>query len=110
LRANLGSRDARKRTNLYGGYAQVGYFFNELFDCFPEPLELAFRYAYVREPYAADRRVNNDRQEFTAGANWLFAGHNNKLILDYSHLTLDDDVLRKNISDDRVRLQWDVSF
>jgi phosphate-selective porin OprO/OprP len=104
--SNVGSH----QTDFYGGYAQVGYFFSEICDWFPEPLEFVFRYAHVREPNQLDRLVENDRQEFTAGANWFFAGHNNKLTLDFSHLTLDDDVLRRNVSDERVRLQWDVSF
>lgn len=98
------------RNDFWGGYVQAGYFFSEILDAFPEELELAFRYARVREPNATDRFVLNTRQEFTAGANWFFAGHNNKLTLDYSHLTLDDDVLSRHVSDDRVRLQWDVSF
>ena len=76
----------------------------------PEELELAFRYAIVREPNETDRLYKNTRQEFTAAANWFFSGHDNKLTLDYSHLTLDDDVLSRNVSDDRVRLQWDISF
>jgi hypothetical protein len=102
--------DARNDSNFWGLYAQTGYFFSEVFDFVPEELELAFRYAIVREPNETDRLYKNTRQEFTAAANWFFAGHNNKLTLDYSHLTLDDDVLSRNVSDDRVRLQWDVSF
>jgi len=105
------------RTDFYGGYIQAGYFFSELLDVFPEELELAFRYAYVREPNEARQTVtvanrfrDNVRQEFTAGANWFFSGHNNKITVDYSHLTLDDDVVSRNVSDDRVRIQWDVSF
>ena len=108
---------ALHRNDLYGGYAQAGYFFSEVFDEFPEELELAFRYAYVREPnrplaagLPSDRNEENIRQEFTAGANWFFSGHNNKISLDYSHLTLKDDVLSRNVSDDRVRVQWDISF
>ncbi len=104
------TNDPNHESDLYGLYAQTGYFFNELFDCFPEPLELAFRYAWVREPNEVDRLVENHRQEFTAGANWFFAGHNNKLTLDYSFLTLDDDVLSRDVSDHRVRFQWDISF
>jgi hypothetical protein len=38
------------------------------------------------------------------------AGHNNKITLDYSYLTLDDDVLGQDKSTSRVRLQWDISF
>ncbi len=107
---SLNTSDARHENDFYGGYVQAGYFFNEIFDFVTKELELAFRSAYVREPNEIDRLVDNDRQEFTAAANWFFSGHNNKLTLDYSHLTLDDDVLARNVSDDRVRLQWDVSF
>ena len=35
---------------------------------------------------------------------------NNKITLDYSYLTLDDDLLGTDVSDGRVRLQWDISF
>jgi len=105
------------RSDFYGGYVQAGYFLSEVIDSFPEELELAFRYAYVREPNEArqdtsvgSRFRDNVRQEFTAGANWFFSGHNNKITVDYSHLTLDDDVVARNVSDDRVRIQWDVSF
>jgi phosphate-selective porin OprO/OprP len=102
--------DPRNDSNFWGLYAQTGYFFNELFPVVPKQLELAFRYAIVREPNETDILKKNTRQEFTAAANWFIAGHNNKLTLDYSHLTLDDDVLNRNVSDDRVRLQWDISF
>ena len=54
--------------------------------------------------------MDNDRQEFTLGANWFFNGHNNKLTLDYSYLTLDDGAAGLDESGSRVRLQWDISF
>jgi len=38
-------------------------------------------------------------------ANYFFAGHRNKVTLDYSHLTQPGFT-----PEDRVRLQWDVSF
>ncbi len=104
------SSSSLRDSDLFGGYAQAGYFFNEMFDCVPEELELAFRYAYVREPNEVNLRKNNKRREYTAGANWFFAGHNNKLTLDYSYLTLNDSVLSRNVSDHRTRLQWDISF
>ena len=50
------------------------------------------------------------RQEFTIGANWFFNGHNNKLTLDYSYLTIDDGALGLDDDGSRVRLQWDISF
>jgi len=102
--------DARYESDFYGLYAQTGYFFNGLFEFVPEELELAFRYAFVREPNEIDRLEENFRQEYTVAANWFFSGHNNKITLDYSYLTLDDDVLARNVSDNRVRLQWDISF
>jgi len=98
------------KNDLTGGYVQAGYFFSHIFPSFPAPLELAIRYANVNEPNAVDRRVDNEREEYTLGANWFFNGHNNKLTLDYSHLTLDDGLLGVNDSENRVRLQWDVSF
>jgi hypothetical protein len=71
-------------------------------------LEVAFRYAFV-DPNV---NVKNDKlQEFTTAINWFFAGHANKLTLDGSWLTLDQP---RSIGGDqheqRVRLQWEVSF
>jgi hypothetical protein len=110
LDRNLSNGDPDHKTNLYGLYAQTGYFFNEIFEAVPEELELAFRYAFVREPNKDDRQEENFRQEYTVAANWFFAGHNNKITVDYSYLTLDDDVRRANVADHRMRLQWDISF
>ncbi len=101
---------ARTKNDLVGAYAQAGYFFHYLLPVVPAPLELAFRYAFVDEPNRFDRALDNHREEYTVGANWFFAGHNNKLTLDYSHLKLEDAFLNRNVSDDRVRFQWDVSF
>jgi hypothetical protein len=52
----------------------------------------------------------NNRQEYTGAINYFINGHNNKVTLDFSHLTLEDAFLNKNIADQRVRMQWDVSF
>ena len=98
------------RNELTGGYVQAGYFFHHVMPEFPEPLELAIRYAYVDEPNAVDRLLENRREELTVGANWFFAGHNNKLTLDYSWLDIEDSLLFMEESDNRLRLQWDVSF
>ena len=54
--------------------------------------------------------VYNEREEFTLGANWFFNGHSNKITLDVSHLIIDDGFLSTKDSENRVRLQWDVSF
>ena len=81
-----------------------------MFPSVPAPLELAVRYAYVDEPNALNLAFENEREEFTIGANWFFKGHNNKLTLDYSRLKLDDSILNQNESENRLRFQWDVSF
>lgn len=95
---------------LTGGYVQAGYFFSNLIPNFPAPLELAVRYAFVDEPNASSRILENERREFTVGANWFFNGHNNKVTMDFSRLTLDDAFFAQDESDNRLRLQWDVSF
>ncbi len=98
------------KSDLTGGYIQSGYFFHNLFPSIPKPLEFAIRYAFVDEPNALDPRAENERQELTLAANWFFSGHNNKLTLDFSRLRLEDDVLNRRESENRARLQWDVSF
>ena len=76
-----------------------------------EGVELAFRYAYVIESLSAGDNINrNRREEFTVGINWFLAGHNNKVTIDYSYLTLKDFATMMDYSDNRVRLQWDISF
>ncbi len=97
-------------SDLTGGYVQAGYFFHELLPSIPKELEFAARYAFVNEPNSGNIAIDNTREEFTLGANWFFAGHNNKVTLDYSHLTLDDGVANRDVNDDRFRVQWDVSF
>ena len=97
-------------SDLTGGYAQAGYFFHHLIPAIPKNLELAARYAFVNEPNSGNIAIDNTREEYTIGANWFFAGHNNKITADYSHLTLDDGVANREVNDDRFRVQWDVSF
>ena len=100
------------KTNMFGGYAMAGYFPHYLISAVPKPLEVAFRYSHV------DSNVSEPgdfREEYTVGFNWFFAGHRNKLTLDVSHLTLsaldpNPMVEDKTLSEQRVRLQWDVSF
>ncbi len=95
-------------TKLFGGYLQAGYFPHGLISAVPKPLEIAFRYSHV-DPNTD--RGGDRRQEFTTGLNWFFAGHRNKLTLDASHLTLENETPGlKAYAEQRVRLQWDVSF
>ncbi len=101
---------APSKTNLMGTYINVGYFFHYLIPVVPKPLEMAFRYAFV-DPNVS---VSGDKQqEFTGVINWFFAGHRNKLTADYSYLTLDQPGTTDQgnaLTENRVRLQWDVSF
>ena len=103
-------RSLNTESYMTGFYIQSGYFFNNMFESFPAPLELAARYAFVSEPNKSDRSVYNEREEYTLGANWFFSGHNNKVTVDFSRLTLDDGLLGSNHSDNRFRIQWDVSY
>ena len=106
---NLGA--SGRRSELYGYYTQFGYFFNEIYPSFPEELELAVRYAWLEEPNGNDISLDNEREEATVAANWFFNGHNNKLTLDYSYLTLNEnDFFGGDATGSRVRLQWDISF
>jgi phosphate-selective porin len=97
-----------KKTNLMGSYAQIGYFPHYLISAIPKPLEVAFRYAFV-DPNVSEK--NDKLQEFTTAINWFFAGHANKLTLDGSWLTLDQpSSVGEDQHEQRVRLQWDISF
>ncbi|GJL59620.1 MAG: hypothetical protein NPIRA03_24770 [Nitrospirales bacterium] len=94
------------KTNMMGSYSQIGYFPHGLIPAVPQPLEIAFRYAFVDPNISAP---NDRRQEYTTAINWFFAGHRNKITLDGSWLTLSQPA-GQNQHEQRVRLQWDVSF
>ncbi len=94
------------RTRLEGGYLQAGYFFHEILSKVPEELELAARWAFV-DPDAS--RSDDRRHELTLAVNWFFAGHRNKLTLDASRLSLEVPG-GAELAENRIRLQWDVSF
>ena len=97
-----------RETNMLGGYLMAGYFPHYLISAVPKPLEIAFRYSHV-DPNTD--RGGDLRQEFTTGLNWFFAGHRNKLTLDVSHLTLEQESPSlPAYTEQRARLQWDVSF
>jgi phosphate-selective porin OprO/OprP len=92
--------------DLEGWYAQVGYFFHAVFPKFPKPLEIAFRLADV-DPHIG---VGDDAEnEATLAFNWFFNGHRNKLTFDISRLHDRNQETGKRW-ENRVRLQWDVSF
>lgn len=94
-------------TDLRGSYTQAGYLPWARKAGHPlEPLEIAGRYAWVDPDVTLDQ---NSRTELTFGANWFFDGHDNKATLDLSRLTLEEPGAPE-LSDVRLRLQWDISF
>ncbi len=97
-------RIAGGRTHRTGFYAQGGYFLHETWPAFPEPLEFALRFATVD----TDAPALDHRRELTLVGNWYFKGHDNKLTLDVSRLSVE----QADGSDHgwRARAQWDVSF
>jgi phosphate-selective porin OprO/OprP len=90
--------------NLVGGYAQMGWFPAERWKSISPKLEIAVRGAYV-DP---DDESSSDNGELTLGGNWFFNGHRNKLTLDMSYLTIEEQGVQK--SDSRFRIQWDISL
>jgi phosphate-selective porin OprO/OprP len=99
--------DARGRTDLTGSYVQAGYFPHYLIREVPRQLEFAVRYAFV-DPNVD---LSNDlQQEVTAAINWFFSGHSNKLTFEISHLRVEDPVSLMDQSEERARMQWDISF
>ena len=96
-------------TKMFGGYFMAGYFPHYVIPAIPKPLEIAFRYSHV-DPNTD--QSGDFRREFTGGLNWFFAGHRNKLTLDVSHLTIEPKpgMGGHDLAEQRVRLQWDVSF
>jgi len=103
---SITDNDTGRKTRLQGAYLQAGLFASAFSSAVPRPLELAVRWAFV-DP---DRSVPDDvRRELTVGANWFFAGHDNKLTTDVSRLELEQPAAPAR-RDHRFRLQWDVSF
>ena len=97
-RVNGGTRD------MYGGYAQVGWFPSERWQTVPDKLELALRAAYV-DP---DSPEDLQDMEYTLAVNWFFNGHRNKLTFDATYISAEDDGRRE--SEYRYQLQWEVSI
>ena len=94
------------KTNLMGGYAVISYFPHYIVPAIPKPLNIAYRYSVV-DPNTFDG--SDKLHEHTVGMNWLFAGHRNKITADITHMMLEQDA-GNPLTEQRVRLQWDVSF
>jgi phosphate-selective porin OprO and OprP len=102
----IGENPTRK-TDLLGAYIQAGYFPHYLIKAVPRQLEFAVRYALVNPDID---RSNDLQREVSAAVNWFFSGHANKLTFDFSHLSVEDPVLLMEQSEQRARVQWDISF
>jgi len=94
------------KTRLTGYYGQAGYFVHEAFEWWPEPLEIAVRYA-TYDPNTADNA--DEFFEKSLALNWFIRGHNNKVTAEVSHISMEQSDIEVG---DRTtwRLQWDVSF
>jgi phosphate-selective porin OprO/OprP len=97
-RVNGGTR------NLYGGYAQVGWFPSDRWHTFSDKLEVALRGAYVN----SNSDENLENRQFTLALNWFVNGHRNKFTADLSYVEAADDM--ETGSDYRFQLQWDLSI
>lgn len=101
------SADPQRRVDLRGGFVQLGLLPHGLLPAMPRQLEFALRYAHVDPD---DDRGSDEQEEYSAAINWFIDGHANKLSLDFAELSVADPVLQREESEQRVRLQWDLSF
>jgi phosphate-selective porin OprO/OprP len=93
--------------NLTGYYAQAGFFPHTLMANIPEQLELAARYSTVDPDTSID---GNGQREYLVAANWFLNGHRNKITADIGHYEIDDALTGETESENRIRLQYDISF
>ncbi|KPJ82049.1 MAG: hypothetical protein AMS19_07500 [Gemmatimonas sp. SG8_23] len=94
-------------TDLAGNYVQLGYFPSASWTSFPEPLEIAGRWAWYRPDLDAPR---NRHDELSFAVNWFFHGHDSKLTAELSWLVLDFEASDQLEEGGRFRVQWDVQF
>lgn len=95
-----------KETNLGGFYVMAGYFPGQVLNFWPEPLEIAGRYAVV------DPDLNHnglEQREAGIAFNWFFSGHKNKLTTELTKFIFQDQSLPQE-DELRFRIQYDVSF
>ena len=93
-------------TDLGGFYMMAGYFPSQVFDFWPEPLEIASRYAVVSPDLNID---SNKQRELALAFNWFFAEHKSKLTTEVTRFTFEDKELPQD-NELRFRLQLDISF
>lgn len=105
-RKNIYDNFDKTSTELAGFYVTAGYFFGEMIDFWPKPLEMAIKYAVI----TPDRSIVNNRQiETSLVFNWFFSGHKNKLTSEVTRFVFQDIALSEQ-DEVRLRLQWDISF
>jgi len=93
-------------TTLTGSYWQAGYFFHNLWNKIPKPLEVALRYAIYRPDVDIPA---NRQQEYGVALNWFFKEHLNKLTAEITWFEFQEEGLRE-AEGARFRIQWDISF
>jgi hypothetical protein len=103
---HITDHDTGLRSELNGGYAQMGKAWRA--DWKPRPFvwELALRLARVDWDNTPVDRV---QREASLVANLFLSGHNNKLSIELSQLELSEEN-QPNAHETRLQLQWDVSF
>ena len=91
---------------LDGYYVQAGYFINEAVSWWPKQLELVGRYAtYTSQRDGLERK----NEEQGIALNYFIAGHSNKVTIDFTQFDL-QALDNTNYDDNRVRVQWDITF
>ncbi|WP_252723212.1 hypothetical protein [Pseudotamlana agarivorans] len=88
-------------------YLQAGYFFSNILDFVPKPLEIAGRFAN----YNPNTKIAKDlEQEFGLAFNWFFNGHRNKLTTEFTYFQIEANSLVEPADGLRFRVQWDISL
>lgn len=91
---------------LTGYYLQAGYFFSNILDFVPKPLEVAGIYAH----YTPNTDFGYSKeQEMGMAFNWFFKEHRNKLTMEVTHFDYESPE-RMEQKEWRFRIQWDISF
>ncbi len=91
---------------LRGYYVQAGYFFHEVIDWWPAPLEVAARNARYRPNKEAEQYRE---RETSLALNWFFNGHKNKVTFETSYFNYTKADFQP-AEEWRFRVQWEISL
>ncbi|WP_304138579.1 OprO/OprP family phosphate-selective porin [Mesonia mobilis] len=95
----------KQTSTLTGYYLQAGYLAHQSINWWPEPLEIAARYAHYDPSEVSDYNLD----EVSLAFNWFFKQHKNKLSMEVSNF--DYETPQTNVENEwRFRVQWDISF